>query len=612
MIPRRHAVAFAITIFYNKCSSSETISLISLYTFGSMRRRSRRHLSSKAKLITLAIVAVMLPTTVLSVIQYNSLVDLESKTKVAVQENLRQTMQTLTRKVEDNLKGLAKETLDPISYEDVEQNNLQKIEQHFTAIKQARPEIDHIFVFSFFIKDKEYVLFHNHEGLRRIDLMQLEQKENADAYMAYKAYNGARLSRTSMTWKSDFLFWQVPCCKDNWSKTSYQYTQYIFRTVFCPDSVEMMGYAGFTLTPNYMREQYLPQIVPALLAECDIDDKDSALALGIVDESGGEVYATKPGVNDYEVKMAFSPVFPRWNLALGYKDTTIEALAKDNFQKNLMLTLFVLSLLIIGIILTLRATAREMKLAQAKSTFVSNVSHELKTPLALIRLFAETLELGRVKSNDKAKEYYRIINNESRRLTQLINNILDFSKIEAGRKEYEFVESDITEVVEEVIRSYEFQIINAGFELNAHIEHDLPPVSIDRDAISQAVLNLVNNAVKYSDEVKEITVLVRSRDHSIAIEVADKGIGIPRSEQNKIFEKFYRVSTGLVHDTKGSGLGLALVKHIVEAHDGKIIVESTPGKGSRFTMLIPANGAVDAAKEMKLDGGYKVAESSNN
>jgi signal transduction histidine kinase len=271
-----------------------------------------------------------------------------------------------------------------------------------------------------------------------------------------------------------------------------------------------------------------------------------------------------------------------------------------------MLTLFVLSLLIIGIILTLRATAREMKLAQAKSTFVSNVSHELKTPLALIRLFAETLELGRVKSGDKAKEYYRIINNESRRLTQLINNILDFSKIEAGRKEYEFVESDITEVVEEVIRSYEYQIINAGFELNAQIEHDLPLVSIDRDAISQAVLNLINNAVKYSDESKEITVQVRLR------EVADKGIGIPRSEQDKIFEKFYRVSTGLVHNTKGSGLGLALVKHIVEAHDGKIIVESAPGKGSRFTMMIPVNGAVATTKEMKLDGGYKVAKSSNN
>jgi signal transduction histidine kinase len=577
-----------------------------------MQRRSRLHLSSKAKLITLAIVAVMLPTTILSVIQYNSLVDLEGKTKVAVQENLRQTMQTLTHKVEDNLKGLAKDTLEPIGYEDLEQNNVQKIEQHFATIKRAYPEIDQIFVVSTVVKGKEYALFYTPEGLRRVESMQLEEKENADVYTAWKAYNGARLSRTSMSWKSDYLFWQVSCCKDNWSKANVQYTQYLFHTLSCPDTDVAMGFAGFTLAPGYVQEKFLPQIMPALMRDCEIDDKDSALALGILDETGGEVYATKPGAKDYEVKMAFSPVFPRWNLALGYRDTTIEALAKDNFQKNLMVTLFVLSLLILGIILTLRATAREMKLAQAKSTFVSNVSHELKTPLALIRLFAETLELGRVKSSEKAQEYYRIINNESRRLTQLINNILDFSKIEAGRKEYEFVESDVAEVVEEVIRSYEYQIINAGFELNAYIEHDLPPVSIDRDAISQAVLNLINNAVKYSDESKEITVQVRSQDRSILIEVADRGIGIPRSEQDKIFEKFYRVSTGLVHNTKGSGLGLALVKHIVEAHDGKIIVESTPGKGSRFTLLIPANGAVAAAKEVKIDGGYKVAESPNH
>jgi signal transduction histidine kinase len=576
-----------------------------------MRRRSRVHLSSKAKLITLAIVAVLLPTTVLSVIQYNSLVDLEGKTKVAVQENLRQTMQNLTRKVEDNFKELARDTLEPISYEDLEQSNLQKIEQHFASAKRAHPQIDQMFVFSY-VKGKEYALFNSPEGLRRLEWMQLEDKDNADALAALKAFNGARLSRTSMTWKSDFLFWQVPCCKDSSWKANSQYTQYLFHTLSCPDGESLMGFAGFTFTPGYVREEYLPQIVPALMRDCDIDDKGSALALGVLDESGGEVYATKPGVQGYEVKMAFSPVFPRWNLALGYRDTTIEALARDNFQKNLMLTLFVLSLLILGIILTLRATAREMKLAQAKSTFVSNVSHELKTPLALIRLFAETLELGRVKSGEKAQEYYRIINNESRRLTQLINNILDFSKIEAGRKEYEFVESDVSEVVEEVIRSYEYQIVNSGFELNAYIEHDLPPVSIDRDAISQAVLNLINNAVKYSDESKEIAVRVRSQDRFIAIEVADKGIGIARSEQEKIFEKFYRVSTGLVHNTKGSGLGLALVKHIVDAHDGKIVVDSAPGKGSRFTLLIPAGGAVAAAKEVKLDGGYKVAESPNN
>jgi signal transduction histidine kinase len=369
------------------------------------------------------------------------------------------------------------------------------------------------------------------------------------------------------------------------------------------------------LDSNYLKETFFPRAIPEML-QCPINgagENAPEFALYLYDEDGETVLAHNTGSGQPETKAWFAPVFPKWKFAIGYKSTTVEALAKDNFQKSLMLSLFVLSLLILGIILILRATSREMKLAHAKSTFVSNVSHELKTPLALIRLFAETLELGRVRSSEKAHEYYRIINNESRRLTQLINNILDFSKIEAGRKEYQFVESDVAEVVEDVVRSYEYQIQNAGFEMKTDIDHDLPPVPIDRDAISQAVLNLINNAVKYSDENKEVIVRVRGRNHVIAIEVADKGIGIPRSEHEKIFEKFYRVSTGLVHDTKGSGLGLALVRHIVEAHRGKILVESAPGKGSRFTILIPTNGTRVAPEEMNLDaGGYKVAESPNN
>jgi signal transduction histidine kinase len=170
----------------------------------------------------------------------------------------------------------------------------------------------------------------------------------------------------------------------------------------------------------------------------------------------------------------------------------------------------------------------------------------------------------------------------------------------------------VAEVVEEVLKSYEYQITSDGFELTTDIAADLPPVSIDRDAISQALLNLVNNAVKYSDDVKKISVRLRRRDGFVAIEVADHGIGIPRSEQEKIFEKFYRVSTGLVHDTKGSGLGLALVKHIVEAHKGKIQLESAPGRGSRFTILIPAGTAQEASTSVKFDGGYSIAESANH
>lgn len=198
-------------------------------------------------------------------------------------------------------------------------------------------------------------------------------------------------------------------------------------------------------------------------------------------------------------------------------------------------------------------------------------------------------------------------------MTQLIDNILDFSKIEAGRKEYNFVYEDIGETVENVISSYRYQIVSGGFELKTNIESNLPSVLIDRAAIAQAVLNLLDNAVKYSREIKEISVEVKRRDFYLIIEIADRGIGISRAEQTRIFEKFYRIGNGLVHDVKGSGLGLSLVKHIIEAHKGKISVESVVGNGSCFSIYIPLELETNEQPRLSAEaGGYKVAENINN
>jgi signal transduction histidine kinase len=231
---------------------------------------------------------------------------------------------------------------------------------------------------------------------------------------------------------------------------------------------------------------------------------------------------------------------------------------------------------------------RELHLSRLKSDFVANVSHELKTPLALVRLFAETLELGRVPNEDKARQYYRVINKESQRLTQLINNILDFSRIEAGRKEYRFVTTNVAKVVADVVDSYRFHIEQQGFDLQVRVAEDLPEVEADPEALGQAVLNLLNNAIKYSRDSKSIVVDVRRDESRVLISVADQGIGIPKGEHKKIFEKFYRGEDSLVHETKGSGLGLPLVRHILEAHGGSVEVDSAPGRGSTFTLVVPS------------------------
>jgi signal transduction histidine kinase len=240
-----------------------------------------------------------------------------------------------------------------------------------------------------------------------------------------------------------------------------------------------------------------------------------------------------------------------------------------------------------GIFLTYRNISREMNLARLKSDFVANVSHELRTPLALIRLYAETLELGRLTAPEKYQEYFRIIREESERLTALINNILDFSRIEAGRKEYDFKETDLAELVRSTLDSYRFQIEQNGFAFEENIASNIPPIRVDREAIARSLLNLVNNALKYSKDQKFIGVSLYRANGSVKLEVRDRGIGIPSNEQDRIFEKFYRCGDPLVHNVKGSGLGLSLVRHIARAHGGDVSVESVPQGGSKFTIALP-------------------------
>jgi signal transduction histidine kinase len=245
-----------------------------------------------------------------------------------------------------------------------------------------------------------------------------------------------------------------------------------------------------------------------------------------------------------------------------------------------------------GLLFTYRNVARNLALAKLKSDFVSNVSHELRTPLALIRLYAETLELGRLSNPEKRQEYYEIIRKESERLSSLINNILDFSRIESGKKEYSFRETDVADLVRSTLESYRFEIEQNGFQFEQRIDSDLPQVWVDREAIARSLLNLVNNAVKYSATDKYLGVYLYRHDGGVNLEVVDHGIGIPAKEQPKIFEQFYRVGDPLVHNTKGSGLGLSLVRHIVQAHGGKVEVESAPGEGSKFIITLPLQSLV--------------------
>jgi len=344
------------------------------------------------------------------------------------------------------------------------------------------------------------------------------------------------------------------------------------------------GLLRFRFTPEFIRNRLVPDYFTH-----DFANPDQAIVVRVTDAAGKTVYETAPSPHGkFEVERALeTPSLRGLRLALRYRDLSIEQDVRRWEMGTLALIGFIDLMLGAGLFLVYSNVRREAHLSRLKSDFVANVSHELKTPLALIRLFAETLELGRVPSDDKAKQYYRVINKESQRLTQLINNILDFSRIEAGRKEYRFAPTSVGRIVNEVLEAYRFPIEQQGFELLVDIEPGLPDVEADSEALGQALLNLVNNAIKYSRETKSISLSVRRAGEAVAISVSDRGIGVPKAEQRKIFEKFYRGEASLVHETKGSGLGLSLVEHIMEAHGGTVDVESTPGKGSTFTLVVP-------------------------
>jgi signal transduction histidine kinase len=585
-----------------------------------MIRRLRFNPSHRTGLVVSLLIAVLLPVVILLLAQYRSLAGLEGKTRAAVQENLRQTLQSFSCQVVKEAEALATATLGGIDPADVEGERFDRIADRLSAIRQSHPEADLAFVvIHCSCRKKNFAIFATPEGVRRIDHDQF--KRNPEVKSAIETYDNAALLNASSGSSRKALFEQSHCSIFSGEKIEPS-SAFIFTPINKAGSEGQIGFAGMTLKASYIREQLLPRAAGELLHGAD---GDSSPVISVLDENDREVYSSGRGLTRHEILLGLSPVLRKWKMGIGYRNTTIEALARSQFRQNLLLIGVAIALLLTGLTLALRATTREMKLVEAKTTFVSNVSHELKTPLSMIRLFAETLELGRVRNSEEAHEYYRIINRESRRLTRLINNILDFSRIEAGRRQYQFAETDVAEIVTEVLQSYERQMTNAGFEARTNIQADLPPALIDHEALAQALLNLIDNAVRYSDQVKRIEVSVRLCGGDIAIEVADQGIGIPKAEHQRIFEKFYRVSTGLVHDTKGSGLGLAIVKHIVEAHRGRVTVESAPGKGSRFTILLPIvrSEATEAAPEplnpgatigTRTDstGGYSIAENPHH
>jgi two-component system phosphate regulon sensor histidine kinase PhoR len=238
-----------------------------------------------------------------------------------------------------------------------------------------------------------------------------------------------------------------------------------------------------------------------------------------------------------------------------------------------------------------RDVQREAHLALLRSQFVSSVSHELKTPVATIGAYAEMIDMGRVPASE-VSGYLKTILGETERLSRLVEGVLSFSKAEQGKRPYRFQSISLEDVVRSAARAVRYPLQQGGFELHLDIETGLPPVNGDGDAIEQAIVNLLDNAMKYSamktsGHVRKIELSLRCEGDDAVICVRDRGIGIAPAEQSRIFEKFYRAPLADQRHVPGTGLGLALVDHVVKAHRGRVAVESQLGHGSAFSILLP-------------------------
>jgi len=243
--------------------------------------------------------------------------------------------------------------------------------------------------------------------------------------------------------------------------------------------------------------------------------------------------------------------------------------------------------IILGVAFVLFAVEKERRLSQQKSEFVANVSHELKTPLSLVRMFAELLLTNRVATEEKRQQYLQIMVFESERLTALIENVLDFARVDRGKGAFDFAPADLAEVVLRAVEVYRYRAEREGMEVVVSAPRNLPPVKLDARAIELSVINLLDNALKYARDGKRIEVRVEALKSALEVWVIDQGPGIAREDRRRIFDRFVRGKVAREGRVRGTGIGLSLVKNIAEAHGGYVEVLSEPGQGARFVIGVP-------------------------
>lgn len=360
-----------------------------------------------------------------------------------------------------------------------------------------------------------------------------------------------------------------------------------FPMVLAPVSDEerrLVGVVGIVLDPQQIQADLIPGLIGSVLAEMPHTDP---FTLCVHNADGQVVFAQNPDHMHESTSLTMRPsfIFTDWQFQLEASDEFAGRMT-DSLWLNMALSVALALMLITGIGLALRVAAHHRHLSQLKTEFVSNVSHELRTPVSSIRAFAEMMATGRVHEPTKTQEFGKHIQDESERLSQLIENILDFSKLEGGTKQYTKRRVCVNELVERCAESFRCRCENTTINL-VDACRERTYVHADADTLCMVLNNLIDNAIKYGPPGSPIQVALSANHDCVSVAVSDCGCGIAKDQQQRVFERFHRVGSGLNQPVRGTGLGLSIARHIAEDHGGTIYLDSEPGKGSTFTVELP-------------------------
>ncbi len=579
----------------------------------------RRVLAKRGYLI-FAMGAVLLATIVLGVMQFLSSRRAEMQKRATLEANLELRLLDLVNETKHAMMERADHITHSISHDSVRKRKIKKLARRYTRALDHYPEMRDMYAVFFERGDEE-------GAWRALRFMRPNPNDPNTTYhkgvpVGYFVEDEA----TTQTLRQAFL--AISNRNDdatyaNFAPVSLNDStprQIFFHPVYEPDHVEKrgsldrIGLLVFTAEPEHFPYQgYYQHLIAHQQQRAFNDEAVGQLVYQIsVSAPNTEPRSlVKIGESSEPLRQrgfeTNDRIFPHLRFGVALRDRSAAAYALGQNGLSLLISLAAMSLALIGLGLTWRATTREIRLARLKSDFLSNISHELKTPLTAIRALGDLLRTSRARNSERVREYGQIITLESDRLTLLLNNILEMSRLERGARRYRFVKGDVGPIAADVVEVLLATPRAQGFVINVQISSEPVWAEFDEGALRQILLNLLSNAVKYSGGSRSVNVAVKAENDAAVIEVRDYGIGVAPDEQKRIFDAFHRASQEEVQAKSGSGLGLSIAREIAHAHGGEVSVESQLNEGAIFRLSLPllqqeTQDPDQAGKETIFDG----------